>query len=49
MGFEKCQANSPERAIHGTMKDNKKRNSLLGTVINGVVCCNKEHMKVDVV
>lgn len=49
MGFEKCQAYSPGRAVHGTIKDNKKKNSLMGTLINVVACCNKEHMKMDVV
>lgn len=49
MGFEKCQAYNPERAVHSTIKDNKKNNSLVGTLINVVACCTKEHMKMDVV
>lgn len=48
MGFEKRQAYSPERAVHGTVKDTKKKNSLMWALINVVVCCNKEHMKMDV-
>lgn len=31
----------------GTVKDNKK-NSLMWALINVVVCCNKEHMEMDV-
>lgn len=48
MGFEKCQVYSPDRTVHGTIDDNKK-NSLVGTLVNVVVCCNKEHMKMDVI
>lgn len=48
MGLENCRAYSPERAVHGTIMDNKK-NSLMKTLINVVACCNKEHMKMDVV
>ena len=46
MCFEQCQVYSQERAVHGTIKDNKK-NSLMGTLINVVACCNKEHWKMD--
>lgn len=35
------------RAVHGTIKDNMKKNSLTGTQINVVVWCNKEHTKMD--
>lgn len=49
MGFEKCHAYSPERAIHSTVKDNKKNNSLVETLIDVVACCNKDHTKMDVV
>lgn len=49
MGFEKSQACNPERAVHSTIKDNKKNNSLVGTLISVVACCTKERMKMDVV
>lgn len=49
MGLENCRAYSPERAVHGTIMDNKKKNSLMKMLINVVACCNKEHMKMDVV
>ena len=47
MCFEQCQVYSQDRAVHGTIKDNKKKNSLMGTLINVVACCNKEHWKMD--
>lgn len=47
MSFEECQHYSQERAVHGTIKDNKKKNPLMGNLINVVACCNKEHLKMD--